>query len=80
MRRFVHFIQVTFICLYPETVKIRKKLPYHGTVDSTTKGKITIYAEEYNTKHISFGDISCACFLGQQTTHGMFIQMIGSSS
>ena len=40
----------------------------------------TIYAEEYNTKHISFGDISCACFLGQQTTHGMFIQMIGSSS
>ena len=40
----------------------------------------TIYAEEYNTKHTSFGDISCACFLGQQTIYVMFIQMMGSSS
>ena len=40
----------------------------------------TIYAEEHNTKHISFGYINCACFLGQQTTYGMFIQMMGSSS
>ena len=44
-----------------------------------SKSTKTIYAEECNTKHICFGDIPCACFLGQQT-YGMFIQMMGSSS